>query len=262
MIRVKELQVHYGSHEVLRGLDVEIHDCDFTVLAGPNGAGKSTLLYTIMGYHPASGGSVHLYDKPIGSYKPGELASLISFVPQESVFSFDFRVEELVLMGRYPFMGIMQAWTEEDREVARQAMGLLRLEGFAQRWYSQLSGGEKQRVLIARALAQETRYIFLDESLSQLDINHQVEIMRLLSKIHSEKQIGILLVSHNLNLAANFADSMIFLKDGRVMGHGSPGQLMTPEALGELYGLELEVVANPLSGVPNLIYPGKTRSAG
>lgn len=256
MIQVSAVTSKYGDTLVLNEISTEFSDKEFTVIAGPNGAGKSTLLYAVMGFLEAVSGEIKIFGRALGAYKRPALAKLISFVPQETVFSFDFTVEELVLMGRYPYMGLMQSWTEEDRQIAADALRMLGLEGFGSRWYSTLSGGEKQRVLIARALAQQTRFMFLDESLSQLDINHQLEIMRLLAKICREKEIGIVLVSHNLNLAANFADKMIFLKAGKVIGSGKPTVMMTGENLFDLYGVLLEIAQNPLTGIPNLVYPG------
>jgi len=134
-------------------------------------------------------------------------------------------------------------------------LDLLKLTALQGRWLSELSGGEKQRVLIARALAQETPYILLDESLSQLDINHQIEIMHLLKDIHKNQGKAVLIVSHNLNLAANYAERLIFLKDGQVLASGSPEKLMQPQILQELFGLFLETMPNPHSGKPNIIYP-------
>ncbi len=256
MIQVSAVTSKYGDTLVLNEISTEFSDKEFTVIAGPNGAGKSTLLYAVMGFLEAVSGEIKIFGRALGAYKRPALAKLISFVPQETVFSFDFTVEELVLMGRYPYMGLMQSWTEEDRQIVADALRMLGLEGFGSRWYSTLSGGEKQRVLIARALAQQTRFMFLDESLSQLDINHQLEIMRLLAKICREKEIGIVLVSHNLNLAANFADKMIFLKAGKVIGSGKPTVMMTGENLFDLYGVRLEIAQNPLTGIPNLVYPG------
>jgi len=238
MIEVTKLSCAYDAQMVLRELDLSLAGDEFTVLVGPNGAGKSTLVYALLGFLPALKGEIRLLGKPLDAYKRSELARLIAFVPQESVFQFDYPVRDIVLMGRYPYLGLMQSW---------------RLAG---RFYSQLSGGEKQRVLIARSLAQNTPYILLDETLSQLDINHQVEIMALLRGIVRASGKGILLISHNLNLGANFADRMVFLAGGRVLGSGTPEEMMRPGPLRELFGLELQTMLNPASGKPNLLYPG------
>jgi iron complex transport system ATP-binding protein len=155
----------------------------FSVLIGPNGAGKSTLLYAILGFVKLGSGAVWVCGKDIRSYHRLELARLISYVPQVVVFQFDYLVEDIVLMGRYPWLQMMQSWSNEDRQLVHGVLEQMELLELRNRYFSQLSGGEKQRVLIARALAQNSRFIFLDETLSQLDINHQIEIMKMLKTI-------------------------------------------------------------------------------
>lgn len=257
MIDVKKLCYAYGAEMVLRDVDLSLPEQEFTVLVGPNGAGKSTLVYALLGFLKAQGGGITLLGQALETYKRAELAKLIAFVPQESVFQFDYSVRDIVLMGRYPYQGLMQTWTAEDRQLVEGILEQLQLASLAERYYSQLSGGEKQRVLIARALAQGTRYIFLDETLSQLDINHQTEIMSILRQISHQEGKGILLISHNLNLGANFADTMVFLAQGRILGSGSPEQMMRPDRLQELFGMPLQTMLNPASGKPNLLYPGQ-----
>lgn len=256
MIEAKGLRCGYGQGNILKGLDLHLDVDDISVLAGPNGAGKSTLLYALLGFLKMDCGEVRLFGKDLFGYRRSELAKLIAFVPQESQFQFDHTVFDVVLMGRYPYLGLMQSWTAMDRERVDEVLQSLNLGSLARRFYSRLSGGEKQRVLIARALAQDTRYIFLDETLSQLDINHQIESMELLRSIHLKQGKGILIISHNLNLAANYASKLIFLKDGQILAQGSTHELMQPKLLKELFGMHLETVVNLQSGVPNIVYPG------
>ncbi|MFA7631710.1 MAG: ABC transporter ATP-binding protein [Candidatus Cloacimonadaceae bacterium] len=256
MIEVKKLGCAYDNHFVLRELDLRLNSDEFTVLVGPNGAGKSTLIHALLGFLPILEGEVRLFDRPLSSYRRSELARLTALVSQETVFQFDYPVRDIVLMGRYPYLGLMQSWLPQDLEAVDKVLEQLGLSKFADRFFSQLSGGEKQRVLIARALAQETSYIFLDETLSQLDINHQVEIMARLREIVHNNGKGILLISHNLNLGANFADRMVLLSQGRVLGSGTPEEMMQPRLLRELFGLELQTMLNPVTGKPNLLYPG------
>ncbi|HOD59180.1 MAG TPA: ABC transporter ATP-binding protein [Candidatus Syntrophosphaera sp.] len=256
MIEIEKLCYAYEDELVLKDVDLTLPENEFTVLAGPNGAGKSTLIYALLGFLKPKKGEIRILGRPLHSYKRIELARLIAFVPQESIFQFDYPVRDIVLMGRYPYLGLTQSWMAEDYEAVDKVLEQLSLQDYAHRFYSQLSGGEKQRVLIARALAQNTRYIFLDESLSQLDINHQIDIMILLRKILAENKKGILLISHNLNLSANFADRMVLLSRGRILGSGSPEDMMKPELLNELFGIELYTMLNPLSGKPNILYPG------
>ena len=257
MIEISKLCYAYEDAPVLRDLELSLPGEGFTVLVGPNGAGKSTLIYLLLGFLSPRAGEIRLGGRPLHSYKRQELARMIAYVPQESVFQFDYPVRDIVLMGRYPYLGLTQNWSAQDREVVDKVLGQLQMEHLAERFYSQLSGGEKQRVLIARALAQLTPWMFLDETLSQLDINHQVEIMRMLKEISSQDGKGILLISHNLNLGANFADTMVFLAGGRILGSGIPEQMMKPELLSALFGIHLQTMLNPASGKPNLLYPGQ-----
>lgn len=255
MIETKDLVCGYGGEAVLKGISLAIAEAEFCALLGPNGAGKSTLLYALMGYLKADAGEVRVYGKDISRQKRSLLAQKLAFVPQESVQEFDHTVFETVLMGRYPYLGLMQTYSAEDRNAVTEVLEQLKLEPYAQRWLSELSGGEKQRVYIARALVQNTPYILLDESLSQLDINHQLEIMALLRDIRRSAGKTVLIVSHNLNLAANYADRLIFLKQGELLAHGSPNELMQPEILHQLFGIRLETTVNPHSSRPNIVYP-------
>lgn len=255
MIETKGLVCGYGGEAVLKGISLSIAEGEFCALLGPNGAGKSTLLYALMGYLKADAGEVLVYGKNVAQQKRSYLAHKLAFVPQESSQEFDHTVSETVLMGRYPYLGLMQSYSAEDRKAVDAVLEQLKLEGYAQRWLSELSGGEKQRVYIARALVQNTPYILLDESLSQLDINHQLEIMALLREIRRTAGKTVLIVSHNLNLAANYADRLIFLKQGKLLAQGSPAELMQPGILQELFGICLETSINPHSSRPNIIYP-------
>ena len=261
MIRVMNISCGYAENDVLRQLSLDMGDAEFTVIVGPNGAGKSTLLYAAMGLLPLRSGSVEIEGTDLGLLRRQDLARLVAFVPQEIHTQFDYPVREMILMGRYPWLQMLQSWSEEDKAVADDVMSLLDLQGLAQRYFNHLSGGEKQRVLIARALAQQTKYILLDETISQLDISHQVEIMQLLDDINRNQGKGIVLVSHHLNLAANFASRMVFLREGRVLGSGAPDEMIIPARLYELLGIELETMRNPLSQRSNVIYPGKSGSS-
>jgi len=257
LIRIQNISCAYTDTKVLSDLSLHLEEEDFCVLLGPNGAGKSTLLFCILGFVPLSNGTIKIHDRDLKSYKRIELSRLIAYVPQESIFIFDYPVKEIVLMGRYPHLKLMQSWTEEDHLYVEEILASLDLKKLSHRYYSSLSGGEKQRVLIARALAQDTQYIFLDETLSQLDISHQIEIMHLLRDIHNTRKTGILMISHNLNLAADYAQRLIFLKAGKIIGSGSPEQMMQTESLKELYGLDLPLVKNPSTQRMNVLYPGK-----
>ncbi len=255
MIKLIDLVSGYGKTPVIKGLSLEIAKGDFCALLGPNGAGKSTLLYTILGYLKPDKGEVRIAGKNQSTCKRSWIARQLAFVPQESAHEFDHTVLETVLMGRYPWLGLLQSHGSEDLKVVDRVMERLQLSDYRQRWLSELSGGEKQRVLIARALVQDTPIIMLDESLSQLDINHQLEIMKLLRDIHRQEGKTVLIVSHNLNLASNYAETLIFLKSGQLLAQGKPQELINSDTLDRLFGMPLDTLQNPHSGRPNIIYP-------
>ena len=255
MIELKNVTCGYGDFPVLKDISLQIAEGDFCALLGPNGAGKSTLLYTIMGYLKPSEGYITIFEKDIAKIKHSWLAKQIAFVPQETRSEFDHTVQETVLMGRYPYLGFLQSYSSEDYEAVDAVLENLKLTEFKHRWLSEISGGEKQRVLIARALVQQTPFILLDESLSQLDINYQIEIMKLLRTIHSKENKTVLIVSHNINLAANYAERLIFLKEGKLLAAGKPEDLMQKETLKDLFAVELDIMINPHTGHPNIIYP-------
>lgn len=255
MIKVENLHCGYAEKDILNDVSFQLPEAEFTTLLGPNGAGKSTLLYALMGFLKARKGKILIRDKELGHYSRPELAAIFAYIPQELHSDFDYSVADTVLMGRYPFMDIMQSHSPEDRELVDATLRRLELHHLRHRFMHQLSGGEKQRVYIARALVQQTPYILLDESLSQLDINYQLEIMRLLRGICSEERKGILLISHNLNLSANYADRMLFIKNGSLLKSGKPEALMQDDILSDLYGIRLSTARNPISGTNNIIYP-------
>jgi len=255
MIKVQGLSCGYQQVPVLSDLSLNIAADEFCALLGPNGAGKSTLLFALMGFIKPMTGTIKVAGKDLYAYRRPALARTIAFVPQESRGDFDHSVEETVLMGRFPYLGLMQSYSSEDWEKVDAMLSLTCLQPLRKRWLSELSGGEKQRVYIARALVQETPCILLDESLSQLDINHQVEIMTLLRQIAHEQHKTVVIVSHNLNLAANYADKLLFLREGRLIGSGEPNQLMQEDTLQELFKLPLQTLLNPNSGRMNVIYP-------
>jgi len=255
LIIADNLTCGYHEQDILHGVSFRLPVSSFTALLGPNGSGKSTLLYALMGFLKARKGKILISEKELSCYKRSELARIIAYIPQELHSEFDYCVEDTVLMGRYPFMGMAQKHSPEDIRLVDDTLQKLALKPMRKRYLHQLSGGEKQRVYIARALVQQTPYILLDESLSQLDINYQLETMRLLRSICNEEQKGILLISHNLNLSANYADRMIFIKEGKILACGKPAELMREEILSDLFGVELKTAINPMSGTNNIIYP-------
>ncbi len=227
---------------VLRDLDIQINAGDFIGLIGPNGAGKSTLLHLLTGWNPPTRGRVELHGRAIDSYTRLDLARQIAVVPQREDHCFSFTVEEVVLLGRYAHHPQSLSFEDDaDRAIAREAIASVDLVGFESRPAEELSAGERQRMLIARALAQQAPIMLLDEPTASLDLFHQREILSLLSRLNRERGLTIIMVSHDLNLAAMFCRELILLADGRVVARGTPPQVLTPETLAPVYRVPLTV---------------------
>ncbi len=260
MISLKNVSVSYQHKRVLENLSIDFHKGEFCALLGPNGAGKSTLLKSIIDFQLQKTGEVYISGKEFHDWSRQELAKQIAIIPQDFQLQFDYTVEDLVLMGRFPYLGRWQNYTTLDREKVGQILQQLDLTSLKNKLYSQLSGGERRRVSIARALAQETQVLLMDEAFANLDINHQLEIMQLLFEINREHNKLIILVSHNINLTSEYCERIVMLKNGVVIADGAPEDIVNTENLKELYNTELKIIENPISGKPNLIYPGNDAS--
>jgi len=256
MIELKKVSAGYQHQDVINEVDLKFRNGEFCAILGPNGAGKSTLLKTLPGYIQRSRGEITISQKSIDSWSRKELARKISLIPQDFQLQFDFTIRDLVLMGRFPYTGSLQNYSREDRDKVDSVLEQLDLYKVRKKMFSQLSGGEKQRVSIARVLVQETDVILMDESFSHLDINHQIEIMDIVSGINRKAGKTIILVSHNINLAAEYCDRVILIKSGRIFKDGPPKEIICKENLHQLYGMELQIVTNPQTGNPYLLYPG------
>ena len=257
MIKISNLTVGYFRKEVIENLSVDFEQGEFIALLGPNGAGKSTLLKSIIGFLIPEKGEVLIKNKSVSNWNKKDLARNISFIPQDFKLQFDYLVEDLVLMGRFPYVGYWQSYSQKDQEITQNVLKQLDLFKLRKKQFSQLSGGERKRVTIARALAQETDILLMDEAFANLDINHQLEIMQLLSEINLKQKKLIILVSHNINLASEYCQRILMMKEGKLIADGYPEEIITTENLKELYETNLKIIPNPLTGKPNLIYPGK-----
>lgn len=257
MIEIRNIVTGYGKDRIIDNLSLKLDEGEFCSLLGPNGAGKSTLLRTMVGYKPIWEGEILFNSQNIKNISRKEMAKLIAIIPQEINMQFDYPVRDLVLMGRYPYLSYWQKYSPEDRCQVDKILGELDLTKLKDKNYSELSGGEKQRVNIARALAQDSDTILMDESLVHLDINHQLEIIHLLSEINKQRHKTILLVSHNINLAADYSKRIIIIKEGKTILDGTPESIINKENIRMVYDAELETITNSSSGKPNVLYPGK-----
>ena len=251
-INVKNLSHSFGETLVLKNISFRVPQRDFFIIIGPNGSGKTTLMKVISGILKPQNGELKILNRPIDQYHRKALAKTIAFVPQMTFADFPFTVTEIVLMGRSPYLGVLGLEQENDLEVANQAIAFTDLGNLAHRKLDQLSGGEQQRVFIARAICQEPDIILLDEPTASLDLAYQVRIMDLMEKLKTEKGITVVMVSHDVNLAAMYADHLMLLHKGQVVCQGLPDEVLTYKTLEETYGCTLLVDESPLGNFPRV----------
>ncbi len=250
---IRDVVAQYGSIPALDGVSLEVNAGDMAGIIGPNGSGKSTLLKAIARVLKPRRGSVLLDGEDVREWETKRLARRLGVVAQESPITFEFTALEIVLMGRAPYMGRMQAESEADLAIAREAMEETDCWHLAQRPVTQLSGGEKQRVIIARALAQQPDILLLDEPTTALDINHQVEILDIVARLNRTEGVTTLVVMHDLNLASQYCDYLVVLKEGEVFAVGAPEEVITAATIEAVYGAEVVVAPHPRSGRPQIV---------
>lgn len=253
LLEANALVCGYGDHVVLHGVSLALHAGDFLGIIGPNGCGKSTLLAALTGWLPLQSGAVLLDDHPLGTYAKSDVARQVAVVPQASVPAFAFTVRETVEMGRYPHLGRFAVPAAIDRAMVDEALALTDVAHLQDRPVDHLSGGEYQRVTIARALAQQPRVLLLDEPTAHLDLGHQQAIFELLARLQTERAMAVLCVSHDINLAAEYCPRLLLMSEGRVVIDGTPDAVVTEEHLGRVYGTLVRVHANPYSGQPLVV---------
>lgn len=238
-ITIKDLTFSYNSHKILDDLNIVVGDSEVLSLVGPNGSGKTTLIKCIDRILKPRG-SILLDGKEMEEMSRQEVARQIGYVPQSSSAPLATTVFDTVLMGRRPHIGWRVA--DYDLDKVAEVLELLHLDDLGMREFSQLSGGQKQKVLIARALAQEPAILLLDEPTSNLDILHQLEVMETVSHLVKEKKISAVMAIHDLNLASRFSDKLVMLKNGRVYAAGEPKSLLNEANIGNVYGIEAMVM--------------------
>ncbi|MCQ2298061.1 MAG: ABC transporter ATP-binding protein [Bacteroidales bacterium] len=241
MIKLSNLHYSYGDKEILKGLDLEIAKGRFCAVMGANGCGKSTLLKCIAGLNTAKGGRISLDGKDLAAYSTRELAQQLSLVQQQSHTDMEFSAFEIVLMGRNPYQKRLQNESEQDWKIVEECMKMTNTWGLRFSKPHEMSGGELQRVMIARALAQKTPVMLLDEPTSNLDIAHQMEIMQLLCDINANERKTILIVVHDMNLAYHYCQELLLLKSGKALYYGPMEEGLTPERIKEVFGVEAEI---------------------
>jgi iron complex transport system ATP-binding protein len=251
VLESKHLSCGYGSKVILKDVSFTIQEGDFAGIIGPNGSGKTTLLRAVSNVIKPKSGEIMLYDKDINAFNINELSKRIALVSQINENTFDMSVEEFVLLGRMPFRKNWQFFEdEEDERIALSGMSLTGTLSFKERQLSSLSSGEKQLVLISRALSQEPKLLLLDEPTAHLDIAHQLRVLDLLRKLNREKKISIIIVLHDLNLAAQYCEKILLLSDGGIRKFGTPEEVLTYQIIEEVYKSTVVVQENPITKKP------------
>jgi iron complex transport system ATP-binding protein len=240
-IRLRGVTVELGGRAVVDRVDADVADGEWVALIGPNGAGKTTLLRALARLVPFAG-EIELDGRQLAEIGRGELARLVAVVPQEPSTPPWMTVAEYVLLGRTPHLGPLAKEGARDREAAARALARLDLLGFVDRRLGTLSGGEKQRVVVARALAQEAAIVLLDEPTAALDIGHQQQALDLLDRLRAESGLTLVAAMHDLTLAAQYADRMVLLDGGRVVADGAPTEVLTAAVIARHYGAAIDVV--------------------
>ena len=253
MLSFSHAAVGYGEKLVLRDVSFQITKGEYVALIGSNGTGKSTLIKCVSGLLPLEGGEVQICGKDLRRLKARERARMVAVVPQSYYVDYGFTVEDIVMMGRNPYIDLRHRESKEDREIAEHAMELTKTKQFRDRLYNELSGGERQRVILARAITQQPQIILLDEPTSALDLHHQIEVMELIRGLNEKEQITVMAVLHDINLASRFCSRIVILKDGKVKADGTPQEVINRDEMESLYDMKLFVKNNPLLGKPEII---------
>jgi len=249
-IKVENVSFGYDLKQVLKEIDFSIGKGSFFCLVGPNGSGKSTLLKVISSALKPREGVVMLENMDTSRLKKREIAKVLSFVPQNTSLEFDFKVMDVVLMGRYPYLSKLRGETQEDIEIAEKAMKYTNTAHLKDRSFMELSGGERQRVILAQALTQQPRVILLDEPVSHLDLQHQVEILNLIKKMCLDNKLTAVTVLHDLNMASAYGDYIVMLKDGRIVHRGTPFETLTAANIKEIFNTDVYVSVSPVGNKP------------
>ncbi len=249
-LKIKELKVTLSKKEIVKGIDLAVTNNKFIGLIGPNGSGKSTLLKAIYGVIKPSFGEVFISDKNINSYNKKSIAKTLGVVSQFNNINFDFKVIDIVLMGRAPYKKLLEQDNKNDYDMALKSLAQVGMIDFAQKSFSLLSGGEKQRVILARAITQSPKILILDEPTNHLDIKYQLEVMAIVKNLN----ICVLAALHDLTLASQFCDELYVLKDGIIVYKGTPNEVITKEMIKKVYDVDSNVYISPVTNKLSIEY--------
>lgn len=255
LFSLEDVSFRVGAATLLQPLRLAIPEGRVIGLIGHNGSGKSTLLKLLARQQPPSGGTIGFRGRPLHGWGHRALARAIAYLPQDTAPTDGMLVRELVALGRYPWHGALGRFGAQDRHKVAEAMALTEVEGFADRQVETLSGGERQRVWLAMLVAQDANCLLLDEPISALDIAHQVEVLALVRRLSRERSLSVIVVLHDINMAARTCDEILALKEGHLLMRGKPAEIMAPERLQAIYGVPLGILPHPRSGEPIAFVP-------
>lgn len=251
------LRLGYTGRVIVNELDVTIPDGKVSIIIGANGCGKSTLLKSFVRLLKPIEGEISLDSQSVDSYPAKKLAQTLGLLPQSPVVPEGIKVADLVARGRFPYRRMLQNLTKEDLEAVQEALEVMGITELCDRSVDELSGGQRQRVWIALALAQQTDILLLDEPTTYLDIAYQVEILDLLTELNRRKGTTIVMVLHDINLSARYADWLFAMRKGSLVAQGTPADVLTPELMEEVYGLRCMILEDPISRTPYVVPKGR-----
>ena len=249
-LKIKNLRFSIDKKEILKDISLEVPKGSFVGIIGPNGSGKSTLLKNIYRLYKPSSGNIILDNKDLSDMKDKDCAKQIAVLAQESNSQFDFTVEQIVKMGRYPYKSIFEDYSKTDLKMVKEMLKKVGLDEYNDRSFSNLSGGEKQRTLIARALVQNTDFLILDEPTNHLDIGYQIQLMDLIKSLN----ITTLSAIHDMNMASMYCDYLIVMKEGKVIDFGTVEDVITSQMLKEVFGVNAYIGKNPINNKLQVSY--------
>ena len=253
LIEIQKFSFSISNTAILKNVSFSVQEGDYLSIIGPNGAGKTTLLKCLIRIYTGGKGSIALEGKSLESYSQKELARLMSYVPQSDGLYLDFKVYEFVMMGRYPYLSPFTSVSNEDKKAVSEALATTETEQLSERYLNTLSGGERQNVFIAAAIAQGSKILLLDEPTTFLDPKHETDIHKTLKRVNRDFGITVVSVTHNINNAILLSNRIIVLKDGSVAFTGKPAEVMNNDILKQIYDKSFLFVNHPVNGQPVIV---------
>ena len=252
-LEISQVYFSYFDGLVLHNIDLSVKTGEMVGLLGPNGSGKTTLIKLASGVLKPTQGEIRLDGDHLSTLSRRSIARRVAVVPQQFHIPFAFTIDEVVMLGRTPFLRVLAEEGEADRRVVSDTLELVGISDLAERRFDELSGGERQKVILAMALAQQPELLLLDEPTLHLDIAHQMEILELVKGLNTEQGLTVIAAMHDLNLAALYFDRLILLKEGKVWADGTPNQVLTEVSISEVFSALVRVEQHPLTGVPHIV---------